>query len=353
MSRALPHSGRVVKFGYRPNHEHAGELRIRMARHETALRYLATAADDNADRYNYRLLVASLEASKLTQWLVQDGGYTRLNSYDQNQSNACTGHGRSMQIAVSDAADIVLRGQSEVFLSMPAPEVQYAFGLMVDGTLGHDDGCSGSGIVEGTERYGSWYEQNVAGDNDQLTAGNWAGSPSIPTWYQRIETFATHGVPAAIAAAASQHKSTSHANVTTVEQAWAAIGSAYPVLLCSNISYEGQRNEEGIIKATGHAWPHCMVATSRRTSPKYGRLYLIHQSWQTDWTSGPYYLDQPAGSFWVAETDLAKMLVCEWNLRTTVRDCWTSTGHAGFVARSAFLPRWVKQAAPFEEAAAA
>ena len=49
-----------------------------MAAHEMALRMLATAPDDNGDRYNYRLLVACLQASKLTQWLVRDGGYTRL-----------------------------------------------------------------------------------------------------------------------------------------------------------------------------------------------------------------------------------------------------------------------------------
>ena len=314
-----------------------------MASHEMALRMLATAPDDNGDRYNYRLLVACLQASKLTQWLVQDGGYTRLNSYDQSQSNACTGHGRSMQIAVSDAADIVVRGQSEVFQAMPAPEVQYPFGLMVDGTLGRDDGCSGSGIVEGSERYGTWYEMNVAGDTDELAEGNWAGSPDLSTWYHRIETFATHGVPTAIATAAFQHRSASHANVTTVAQAWAAIGSVYPVLICSNISFEGKRNEEGIIAMTGHAWPHCMVISSRRTSPKYGRLYLVHQSWELDWTSGPYYLDQPAGSFWIAEKDLAQILVCEWDRRTTVRDCWTLTGHQGFVARATSLPIWVKQ----------
>jgi hypothetical protein len=350
------HSGHIARFGYRPNHEHAGELRIRTAAHEFALRMLTSAPDDDGDRYNYRMLVACLQAAGLTQWLVNDNGAIRLNSYDQSQSNACAGHGRSMQIAHEDAAAAVTAGAPAanapgtdpaavpVFKAMPAPEIQYPFGLMVDGTLGRDNGCSGSGIVEGSERYGTWYELNVDGDSDELVEGNWAGSPDIPTWYQRIEQYATRGVPAAIAAAAAAHKSQSHANVTTVAQAWASIGNGYPALLCSNISYEAPRNEEGIIRATGHDWPHCMVATSRRTSPKYGRLYLVHQSWQTDWTSGPYYLDQPAGSFWVTEADLATMLVCQWDRRTVVRDCWTSTGHQGFTARADQLPQWVKAA---------
>ena len=353
MSRVLKHSGKIARFGYTPNHEHAGELRIKTARQEMALRMLASAPDDNGDRYTYRMLVACLEASGLTQWLVKDGAYTRLNSYDQNQSNACTGHGRSMQIALEDATNIVTTNQGEIFKAMPAPEIQYPFGLMVDGTLGHDNGCSGSGIVEGSEKYGTWYELNVDGDTDELSEGNWAGSPDISTWYQRIEQFASHGVPTAIAAAASQHKSQAHANVTTVQQAWAAIGNSYPVLICSNIAFEAPRNDEGVIAMTGHNWPHCMVISSRRTSAKYGRLYLVHQSWETDWTSGPYYLDQPAGSFWIRESDLAQILVCQWDRRTVVRDCWTSTGHAGFVARGHQLPVWVTRAEAAAELVAA
>ncbi len=186
---------------------------------------------------------------------------------------------------------------------------------------------------------------DVAGCSDELTAGNWAGSPSLNAWYARIEAYATKGLPTAIATAAAAHKSKSHANVTTTDLAWAAIGSAYPVLICSNISFEGNRNEEGIIQATGHAWPHCMCITSRRTSPKYGRLYLVHQSWTPAWTSGPYSLDQPVSSFWISKKDLANILVCQWNRRTIVRDCWTSTGHEGFAARADQLPHWVRNAA--------
>ena len=129
MSRVLKHSGHIVRFGYQPNHEHAGELRLRTAAHEMALRMLAAQPDDNLDRYNYRMLVACLQASKLSQWIVQDGNVTRLNCYDQGQSQACTGHGRSMQIAHEDAANIVLAGQPAIFEAMPAPEVQYPLGL--------------------------------------------------------------------------------------------------------------------------------------------------------------------------------------------------------------------------------
>ena len=288
MSRVLKHSGHVAHFGYTPNHEHNGDLRMRTSGHEMALRMLAAAPDDGKDRFNYRMLVACLQAAGLTQWLVQDGNTTRLNCYDQGQTSACTGHGRSMQIAHEDATNIVIGGQPEQLTAMPAPEVQYPFGLEIDGTLGHDDGCSGSGIVEGTERYGSWYEMNVAGCADALAAGNWAGSTSAAVWYARLEAYATHGVPTAIAAAASQHKSASHANVTTVQQAWAAIGNSYPILICSNISFEANRNAEGIIGMTGHDWPHCMMISSRRTSPTFGRLYLVHNSWTPTWASAAY-----------------------------------------------------------------
>lgn len=348
------HSGHIARFGYRPNLEHAGDLAARTHHHELALRFLTTQ-DDDGDRYNYRALVACLRQACQSQWIVEDGQTTRLNCYDQSQTSACTGHGRSMQIALEDAANCVTAGPPAanapasdpallpIFRAMPAPEVQYPFGLQVDGTLGRDDGCSGSGIVEGTERYGSYYELAVDGCPDNLAAGNWAGSPSIAAWYARIEHYATYGVPAPIATAAATHKSRSHANVTTVAQAWAALGSAYPVLICSNVSFEADRNDEGVIHMTGHAWPHCMVIGSRRTSPTYGRLYLVHQSWNPDWTSGPYWLDQPVGSFWIREQDLSHILVCQWDRRTVVRDCWTSTGHDGFTARADSLPLWIKQ----------
>jgi len=347
MTRVL-HSGHVVKFGYSPNLEHAGELAVRMAGQGLAIRMLADQ-DDNGDRYGYRSLVACLEAAKLAQWLVRDEPFTRLNCFDQNQSNACTGHGRSMQIALEDAQQIVIAGRAETFCAMPAPEVQYPFGLMIDGTLGRDYGCSGSGIVEGSEKYGSWYELDVGGYPDDLAAGNWAGSTAadeqrITAWYQRIERYATHGVPAMIAGVAGEHKSSQHANIDTPALAWAVLGHGYPVLICSNISFEANRNEEGIIRMTGHNWPHCMVISSRRTSPKYGRLYLVHQSWFANWTSGPYYLDQPVGSFWIVEADLKQVLTCQWDRRTVVRDCWVSTGHEGFAARADQLPNWVKQA---------
>jgi hypothetical protein len=253
-----------------------------------------------------------------------------------------------MQIALDDAADIVLRGHPEMFKAMPAAEIQYPLGLMMDGTLGSDYGCSGSGIVEASERYGTWYQMPVDGCTDDLAAGNWAGATAdderrITQWYQRVERYATRGVPAPIATAAAGHKSRSHARIDAVTLAWSSIGHAYPVLICSNISFEANRNEEGIIRATGRDWPHCMVVSSRRTSPKYGRLYLVHQSWFAKWTAGPYFLDQPVGSFWITEEDLAQILVCQWDRRTVTRDCWTSTGHEGFLARSADLPHWTRQ----------
>ena len=146
------HSGHIVRFGYQPNHEHAGELRIRTAATMKWPCGCWPQPDDNGDRYNYRMLVACLQAGRLNQWLVQDGDDTRLNCYDQEQSNACTGHGRSMQIAARGRRRHRAGRSVRRLQAMPAPEVQYPFGLMVDGTLGHDDGCSGSGIVEGTER---------------------------------------------------------------------------------------------------------------------------------------------------------------------------------------------------------
>ena len=84
-----------------------------------------------------------------------------------------------------------------------------------------------------------------------------------------------------------------------------------------------------------------MVISSRRTSPKYGRLYLVHQLDagldQRALLAGPArgeLLDHGDGSH--------SILVCQWDRRTVVRDCWTSTGPPGLYRRADQLPIWTK-----------
>jgi len=333
-------SGYPAHFGYSPNPGHAEALAERvMPRYGAGLD--ALGIDDGGDRYNYRMLVACLEAAGIRKWLVQDGEYLRLNTYDQGQTSSCTGNARSIQLALELATQIVADGDPHDFPAMPAAEIQYALGLELEGSLGSDSGCSGSALVECAEVYGAGYQMLMAGED--CSTGNAAGE-DLAAWQRRLLRYVRDGVPLALKPWLRGKRSEAHARIETTDQAWAALGHGYPIILCSNVSYDGARGAEGVIRRTGSAWPHAMCCSSRRTSAKYGRLFLVHNSWTPAWTSGPYWLDQPVGSFWIREDDLADMLVCQWSRRMTVRDCWISTGARGFVRRDTLLPRWATAA---------
>jgi hypothetical protein len=336
------HTGQIVHFGYTPNPPHAAALHARMQPLFGAAHDLLAADDDDGDRYNYRPLVACLMAAGLKKWLVLDGDSIRLNTYDQGDTRTCHANANGMRLALERAVAIVTAGIPEDFTAMPAPGVLASFCEEIDGSLGGDFGGSGSGEVEGLEKFGAAYELTI-GSYD-LSAGNAAGQ-DIAAWREQTISFLKkNGAPQEIRAFAKNHLSAAHLRIDTVSQAWAAIGQGHSLLVCSNRAYNAKRNEEGIIHTTGSNWAHAMCVSSRRTSPKYGRLYLVHQSWFPTWTTGPYWLDQPLGSFWITEDDLAIMLICRWSWRNTIRDSWISTGAQGFVRRADRLPDYVAAA---------
>jgi hypothetical protein len=141
---------------------------------------------------------------------------------------------------------------------------------------------------------------------------------------QTCRTFGARGVPAPLKEWAKAHRTTAHAAVNDTQTAWTLLGHGYAFNICSGIGFQGRRDDEGVIRRAG-GWSHSMCVSSRRTSKRHGRLFLVHQSWGPNWTSGPYYLDQPLGSFWITEGDLAIVL--------RAGDTFSSTGYRGFEAR--------------------
>jgi hypothetical protein len=343
MSTAL-HSGHVVRFGYRPNPPHTERFHARMhAQFGQGLADLIDGPDDDGDRYNYRALMACVENAGLgSKWLVNDRGTWRLNTYDQGPTNTCHGQANAMRLAIERGIEIVSRAAADDFRAMPAPEVLATGCEEIDGTIGSDYGGSGSGEMEGLERFGAGYALEI-GSYD-LTEGNAAGE-DVAIWTRRCRQFLRQGLPAEVAAFGKNHLSQAHVRIETPQELWRALGHGYPCLICSDRAYESDRDDEGVIRTTGANWPHAMACSSRRTSAKHGRVYLIHNSWVPNWTGGPYWLDQPLGSFWAVEADVAKMLACHWQRRTTVKDSWIGTGAKGFKPRADELPIWVKLSA--------
>lgn len=256
------------------------------------------ARDDGADRYCYRALRLCLEDAKLDEWLVRDGDWVRIRTYDQGNIGSCVGHADAKRWAYMAALDIYLRLDPEQFVGMGCPEVAYGLGRECCGMLGRGDGCMGYGMAKANTSLGS-VAQAVYGAYDLRRY-------SVRTCYE----FGLRGVPAEIKSVARQHPYSLYLRVDTAEKAWLCAGAGLPFNQCSSLGWDGRRDEDGAIRQRGR-WSHSMCCgAARRTTRKGRKLILIDQSWHPAWTSGPYWLDQPEGSFY-ADLDAVGEAVSE------------------------------------------
>jgi len=258
------------------------------------------ASDDGSDRYSYRALRLCLEDAKLDRWLVLDGNYARIRSYDQGSIGSCVGNADAKRWAYMAALDIYLRLDPEEFVGMGCPEIAYGLSREMAGMLGRGDGSTGYGMAQANTEFGS-AAQAVYGKYDLRDY-------SVQTCRQ----FGLRGVPKEIKAVAGQHKYSQYLRVDTAEKAWLCAGAGLPVNQCSSVGWDDPRgrDEDGALRPRG-SWGHSMcLGAARRTTKKGRKLILIDQSWGPDWTSGPYWLDQPEGSFY-ADLDAVGEAVSE------------------------------------------
>ena len=245
------------------------------------------ANDDGGDRYCYRALRMCLEDGKFGDWLTVDGNWIRIRSYDQGNIGSCVGNGDAKRWSYMSALDIFLRLDPEQFVGMGCPEVAYGLSREEAGMLGGGDGSSGYGMAQANTKLGS-IVQGQYGSYDLRKY-------SVDTCRQ----FGRRGVPAEIKTLCSPHKYAQYLAVDTAEKAWLCAGAGLPFNQCSGVGWDsGNRDTDGALKKRG-GWNHSMVAgAARYTTAKGRKLILIDQSWGDNWTGGPYYLDQPAGSFY-------------------------------------------------------
>jgi hypothetical protein len=256
------------------------------------------ARDDGNDRFCYRALRLCLADAKLDQWLVQDGPWTRIRTYDQGSIGSCVGNADAKRWSYMAALDIHLRLDAERFAGMGCPEVCYGLSREAAGMLGRGDGSTGYGMAQANTGMGS-VAQAVYGKYDLRAY-------SVNTCRQ----FGLRGVPDEIKGVAAKHKYGEYLRVDTAEKAWLCAGAGLPFNQCSGVGWEGTRDADGAIRRRG-SWSHSMCCgAARRTTPKGRKLILIDQSWYPDWTSGPYWLDQPEGSFY-ADLDAVGEAVSE------------------------------------------
>ena len=121
-----------------------------------------------------------------------------------------------------------------------------------------------------------------------------------------------YGPPREIAVEAHKHLAVSVAQVKTWDELVAAIGSGYPVPICSNVGFAATnvRDKDGFLPRGG-SWGHCMVVVGTRFANGEGKRdgVCVLNSWGSLWCSGPKWpADQPDGSFWCSRKDIESIL---------------------------------------------
>jgi hypothetical protein len=267
--------------------------------------------DDEVDCLNYRFLTNLIQKDgDPDRWLNDQG---QLLSRNQNPAGTCVGFGTATPLDILAAADIAVRREPEAFAGTFSPDWCYGASREISGNLGRWDGSYGSAAAKAIREWGTLLQSDSRYSEDLQSYD-----------YKRARYWARYGVPEDLRTAAGDHKVLHTTRVNNADEAWVLIGNAYPFNMCSNIGWNADRDSDGAIRRRGN-WSHSMGVTSRRTTPSGRRLFLVHQSWGDRWTGGPYWEDQPLGSFWADFDDIDRAI--------RQGDTFSYSGYEGFIRR--------------------
>ncbi len=289
----VPYSG-----GWVPNPEKTEEFirRIPILYHHQI--ETLSELDDNADRLLYRYVVRLAKDSGQNGWTATRDGKLVLRAYNQGSVGSCTGNAAACVVTTLSACEIVMSKKPHEFKAFASAEALYGLGREKANMLGQSgDGCFGASLADAVTEYGTLYCMPYSEAGIDLTTYS----------ETRCKAFGKNGVGEKLKTIAADHQVLNVVNVKNAKEAWSLVGSGYPINVCSDVGFQNKRGAEGVIEPKG-TWNHAMAITARRTSEKYGRLFLIQNSWGDEWNPTGYADDEPNCSFWVREEVINKML---------------------------------------------
>lgn len=277
----------VNRFGWVPNPEETAKFvrSLPYASFAGALDGGLYGDDGNALLYK-ALMTAAPE-------LVKDG---RLIARNQSSIGSCVGHGTATGVDATYACEVVIKKEPEKWAGRCAADAAYGLSRQVVNQNGGWEGSNGSWAAKAVMEIGTLHMVNYEGiiDLSEYTVS-------------RCRQFQRQGLNETLRQKAGEHKMGTAALVRTVEEAKVALQNGYAINVCSNQGFSGKRDELGFMKGQG-SWAHSMVILGYR-GPASGREgFLIQNSWGSDWGSGPFWEDQPWGSFWCVPDTLSRML---------------------------------------------
>lgn len=209
------------------------------------------------------------------------------------------------------SVDIFLKKENELWVNETSTEDLYSGARVIigKGRLGNSDGCIGSWMAKWINEYGAIPRGKYGNIDLSKYDGDRARQWGKPTF----------GFPGELLNIIRQHPVHTVSLVRSYEEARDLIANGYTVSICSNVGFTNKRDKDGFAYPKGN-WNHAMSLLAIEDNNR--AKGCIQNSWGPNWISGPKYLDQPDGSFWVDAQVLDRML--------KQGDSWAFSSYEGF-----------------------
>jgi hypothetical protein len=180
------------------------------------------------------------------------------------------------------------------------------------GDASWQDGWDGHGLVEWLQAYGVVFRIDYTSKtNNPETDMRVYSADKAKNWgyYGNGGKKDGHGGPFDLIA--KDHSIKYVKNVGALSELDSSLIAGKPVIICSNVGFEGmERDSNGVVRRNGH-WGHCMMIAGRKRIDSSTRGYRIFQSWG-DSASGPDPgIENKAisnCSWWAIEQDVQQIL---------------------------------------------
>lgn len=240
------------------------------------------------------------------------------------QIGSCVGHGFAGCADALAATEIIVHGEAEDWMGRALEAAIYGFsrvefrGVKRAGT---SDGSYGAAAAGAVMKYGLLhYDVDYKG----TTFTEYSGL--------REKQWGDTGVPDELEPFAKKRRIKETTLVRNFDDFSKAIGSGYPISICSDVGFTFTRDDQGFCKPRGQ-WLHCMAGIAKRHGKRPGGL--IWNSWGPNSNSGKHYPeDMPSpfrgSTFWVDADVIDRML--------GQGDSFALSSYDGFPPRK--LPDW-------------
>jgi hypothetical protein len=202
----------------------------------------------------------------------------------------CVSHSFGLGVDVLTAVQMAWQNKRERWVAKCATEIIYGGARIevAEGVAGNDGGARGVWAAEFVRDWGVLLRKAYL--NGKFDYTTYSGEVA--------NQLGRAGVPDELEPLCRLHPVKTCSIVTSWEECRDAVSTGCPVVMCSNIGFNKERDEDGFLREGWENWWHAMLIIA--VDDRYKRPgALVQNSWGPRWVTGPTRHGQPAGSFWV------------------------------------------------------